>query len=394
MAEADLERAQSIAIESYHLPPGMPTVKDSSFFDDRYVVSDGQTVQGRLLALRFGQFFGGRRVSSSGIAGVAIAPEARGRGFGSAIVKEVIRTLADDGVSMATLYFSNAIPYRKAGFELAGTRIRYSAPVTSCPAYRGEVALRTWTDEDLDAIKKLHSEFAVQSQGLMDRSEFFWNTFLEPPDDDVLHRYCVERDGAITGYMIFSEHTERGHLAYAFAEGDDNLSYAFATRDLVWSDLDSALALMGFAEGHRAWATSLLWTGPVEDPLATVFADRPGKIHSSNHWMARILDVTAALQQRGYPAMARCVFELDISDPVIERNNAAFRVTVEGGRATVEPVSAARSRADIGILSGMFTGWLAPRDAVRLGRLEADDATVLALQTAFAGPKPWLLEIF
>lgn len=394
MTEADLERAHAIAAESYHLPATPPTATGPSFFDGRYVVSDGDVVQGRMLVLRFGQFFGGRSVSSCGIAGVAIAPEARGRGYGSALMKDTLGALADDGVSMGVLFFSNAIPYRKVGFELAGTRIRYRAALASCPSQRGPVMLREWDAGDLDKIKDVYTAFASESAGLMDRSDFFWEVMLDPPAEDTLHRYCVERDGAVTGYVTFSQHPELGALPYAFAEGDDNMSYALATRDLVWSDADSALALLGFAEGHRAWGTALMWTGPVEDALATLFADRPGKIDSANHWMCRLLDVARALGERGYPEDANCEFEIHVSDPILESNNASFRIAVADGRATVERIGKARSQIDIGALSAIFTGWLPPRDAGRLGRMDADRATITSMETAFAGPKPWLLETF
>ncbi len=37
----------------------------------------------------------------------------------------------------------------------------------------------------------------------------------------------------------------------------------------------------------------------------------------------------------------------------------------------------------------MFSGFLRPRDAVGLGVLEADAATVDALSQMFSGPDPW-----
>jgi hypothetical protein len=43
----------------------------------------------------------------------------------------------------------------------------------------------------------------------------------------------------------------------------------------------------------------------------------------------------------------------------------------------------------IGPLSSMFTGYLRPVDAVRLGFLDGDDPAVGALGAMLSGPDPW-----
>jgi hypothetical protein len=37
----------------------------------------------------------------------------------------------------------------------------------------------------------------------------------------------------------------------------------------------------------------------------------------------------------------------------------------------------------------MFSGWLRPHDAVRVGLMAADDPAVESFATLFAGPDPW-----
>jgi hypothetical protein len=41
------------------------------------------------------------------------------------------------------------------------------------------------------------------------------------------------------------------------------------------------------------------------------------------------------------------------------------------------------------VLSSIFSGYLAPRDAARIGFMDADDPAVVALAAMFAGPDPW-----
>jgi hypothetical protein len=47
------------------------------------------------------------------------------------------------------------------------------------------------------------------------------------------------------------------------------------------------------------------------------------------------------------------------------------------------------------MLSAIYTGWLPAREAARAGRLlDASARDVAALESIFAGPKPWLADMF
>jgi hypothetical protein len=48
----------------------------------------------------------------------------------------------------------------------------------------------------------------------------------------------------------------------------------------------------------------------------------------------------------------------------------------------------------IGALSSMFTGYVRPRDAVRLGLVQLDGSGVEHLDRLFAGPDPWCPFLF
>ena len=54
----------------------------------------------------------------------------------------------------------------------------------------------------------------------------------------------------------------------------------------------------------------------------------------------------------------------------------------EGADRTGSPIT-------VGALSSMFSGYLRPPDAVRLGLLTTGDQTLSAFSALFAGPDPW-----
>ncbi len=106
-------------------------------------------------------------------------------------------------------------------------------------------------------------------------------------------------------------------------------------------------------------------------------------------WMLRLLDVRAAFEQRGWPAIdAEVVFTVD--DPIFPDNAGPWKLRVERGHASVAPHTGAHSAPmSIGALSSMFSGYLRAGDAVRIGVLEADDPIVDAFTQLFRGPDPW-----
>src|SRR5688500_12334263 len=68
------------------------------------VVRDGAgTILGNLVLIPMGQFFGGRSVPMTGVAGVGVATEARGRGVATVLMREAMREIRDSGVPISTL---------------------------------------------------------------------------------------------------------------------------------------------------------------------------------------------------------------------------------------------------------------------------------------------------
>jgi predicted acetyltransferase len=113
-------------------------------------------------------------------------------------------------------------------------------------------------------------------------------------------------------------------------------------------------------------------------------------------WMLRLLDVPGALEARGYPPVSGQA-EVTLTDPRFEDvDGATFRIEADNGkiRAARTENSAKAANASVGTFSSLFTGFVSPPDAVRVGALEAEVGTVEFLASLFAGPAPWMPEWF
>ena len=370
------------AFNAIEVPSGLPPSRLEGF---RVLVEDGRVVA-VLRSQRVGQFFGGATVPMAAVSSVAVAPEARGRGLVQHLLRETLAEQRSAGLPLSVLYPSTVPTYRRAGYELAGMRLRFRAPARDAPATPG-INVEPWHDDLLADVMDCYGRFAVTQNGLIDRPPDWWTDRVVATHKNPVHRYMARgAEGAIEGYIVFRQEPVGGALPYY---------HTISCRDLVWTAAAGARAMLSLVSAHRALATDLLWYGPPNDPIAQLFAEAVTRPDWSMPWMARLLDPAAALAARGYPAGTDECVELQIEDRVLGVNTRAFRLEVEGRRGRVTPLDGARLKVGVATLAAIYTGWLAPADALRLGRLDAKEpSAVSALERIFAGSLPWMIEMF
>jgi predicted acetyltransferase len=112
-------------------------------------------------------------------------------------------------------------------------------------------------------------------------------------------------------------------------------------------------------------------------------------------WMLRVLDVERALGARGYPDGLAREIAFEVSDDLLEKNRGRFTLAVDGGRGQVQRGGGgAAVRLDVCGLAALFSGYLPAQELARAGMAEGPDEALAAATAAFAGPGPWLPEIF
>src|SRR5687767_14511937 len=68
------------------------------------VIKSGSTMLGGLALIPMGQFFGGRSVPMTGVAAVGTAPEHRGSGAASALMRATLQEMHAQSIALSTLY--------------------------------------------------------------------------------------------------------------------------------------------------------------------------------------------------------------------------------------------------------------------------------------------------
>ena len=341
-------------------------------------------VVGGLIVQKMGQWFGGASVPMAAVRVVGVAPEHRGSGVASRLMRAALDEMHGDGVPLSMLFPATQPVYRRAGYEQAGVRLRYRMPAAAIDLHDRSLSIRPIGPGDDGDVHRLYAGRASQTAGNLDRNDWAWQRLLDPPPwQTPIHGYLVQRESAAEGYILFSQ--KPGHPLH---------KNVIEVADLVAGTADAARQLLTFLADHRSMAEWIHWCGPPVDPLCFTLAEQQATITERIDWMLRIVDVCGALESRGYPAALQAELHLEIADDLLAHNHRRFVLEVAGGAGRVREGGRGDLHVDIRGLAAMYTGHLSAIDLKRTGYVEGSDAVLAIAAYIFAGPAPWTPDLF
>ena len=326
------------------------------------------------------QWWGGQPVRMAGIAGVAVHPDARGRGAAGQLVRTLIEHAHQARQSISVLFPTAPGIYRSLGWEVVGaleeTRLAVSdLRAVAAPAH---VQLRSAGRDDLPALTRLWREHGSATNGLLTRTG---PCFCERPLR-VLEAGVVtlaEVAGQAVGYLSY----DRGR-GYG-PEGE------LQVNELVSTSAEATRALLHALGTWDSVVSSVRWRGPTDD--LGLFLRRPvPPPYEARPWMLRVLDAPAAVAARGYPPGPALEASFTLVDPEVPSHAGAWRLRVEQGRGQLERLPADPDLPELQArgLALLYAG----ADEARVRRAGLLDRALPELGAAFAGPRAQLLDYF
>lgn len=359
--------------------PWQPYVERIGLENLRAIRRQGRIIGG-LGVYRMGQWFGGRSVPCGGVSAVGIAPEVRGQGAAKFALTSLLQELHTDGTPIASLYPSTQRLYRSVGFEQAGSRCRYRLPLSFVNRNDRELPMTPVPGDDCEPFLAIANERARRTNGNLARTPGMWQRIRQHPDQKPYACLIGEVDDP-EGY-IFYRQAEEGPETRIVAADMAALTPAASRR--LWT----------FLLDHRSIPTVVQWVGPPTEPLLGIPQECDYVPSEVLRWMLRIVNVPAALTERGYPPDVDATLHLDIIDELLPANHGRFVLRVHDGRGEVSPGGNGDLRSEIRGLAPLYSSFLAP-DALRsIGWLDGDDAAMAIAARIFAGPEPWMPEMF
>jgi len=386
---ADLDAFSDILSESLNFPPRAQADALSRYEQaDIRLVRRGERVAGGLIYLPTGQFFGGLRVPMIGIHAVAVSPEDRGSGVGRALLSAAVAELAAGGPPIACLYPATQPLYRSVGFEQAGTFTQYRIPIAALPVGSHELPvdkLPADTTVVAEQLGPLYTRFARRQNGFVDRTAWFWRRQVDPMSGEPRTIYAVRERGAITGYANLRRRWQT----------DLHMSQTVLCREII-AETPAALArLVTLMADDRSLAQSIILSGPPAAVDHMLLLEQSAAVEYQLRFMLRLLDVAAAFEARGYSPGLSLSVAFEVEDELIAGNRGHVTLAVADGRGRATRTAGPRPIA-IGIraLAALYSGHLAAEELARAGLADGSADALAAATALFAGPAPWLAEIF
>jgi predicted acetyltransferase len=324
-----------------------------------------------------GQWFGGRPVRMTGISAVGIEPAERARGSGTEFMRAVLEELRASDVPLSTLYPATQTIYRRCGYELAGDFVHYRLDADHIDVRDRKLDVEL--TDDRDTIKAIYGAFAARTSGMLDRSDEWWNRVFEPWKRDV-SIYVARGDTGPEGYILYWR--------------DDGEPRDRMVAEVIALTASARRRILTFAADHRSFIGSFEWVGPPAEPTRFFLSEPRVAVHRSWPWMLRLVDVSAALTERGYAQAVDAELHLDVTDDVLPANSGRFVLRVCGGKAEVQSGGDGALRIDVRALAPLYTGYMSAHELLATGYVQGDEQSLLAADAIFGGPAPWLADFF
>jgi predicted acetyltransferase len=362
------------------------------------------------------QYWHGRPVRMAGVGGVKVAPEARGRGAGRAMMTALLAEMAAQGYALSTLYPATAHIYRSLGWELAGGNYRAEVPGRSLGALLPADPALPPASQALPRAGQVLSAASADARSAEPGQPAAGIRRAGPQDaDDVIAvlgavhsaaRDCgpATRDPAsvrrwLDDAQMFAYLAADGFLAYRWHGGG---SRAILIEALQAGSAATARELWGLIASHASVTEVVYATVGPADPVSWLTREPDVSVCRLRHWMLRVIDPAAAIAGRGFPAGVCAVVPLELADPQLPAHAGSYTLTVADGEGSLSrgltglagtspsatPV-ALGPRGFAALYAGLTLAALRAASLVTGGDRETD----AALDAAFAG-QSFMLDYF
>jgi predicted acetyltransferase len=346
---------------------------------------DAGRLIGSITDLPHEHWWGGRRVVSCGVSGVAVRPESRGAGVSRRLLTALLEHARERGAAISTLFPTVSDVYRAGGWEVAGVLEAADLDTAGLPRARSgqEVQLHPGTAADLPRVTDLYEQVARVHDGLLTRRGGF---FDEPPETPLPHGVdaitLAQVDGELTGALLFGR--GRGYGPDARLD----------VSTLLARDPQTARALVEVLAGWRTVTRTVRVPLLAGDAVSTVLPLERAQDRSGQPFMHRPVDVVRAVESRGWPAHVRGRVAFRLTDTLAPWNDGVWELTIADGagaltRAATEPDLTLDVRGFAVLYCGASTG----RAAAQAG-LAGGNADPAALDLLGSGPRAQLLDYF
>lgn len=276
----------------------------------------GDQLVTRLVDRDYLTHWGDRLIPTSGISGVTVMVEARGRGLLTDLFGTALASARDRGAVLSTLHPSAPAIYRTFGYEVVTDYVDAWVPTASLARIRPGAGITTRRADldDVPAIREVYATWANGHNGPLSRTGPSFpqqEQWVRGTDAVTL----AEDEGRVCGYLAWDRGTDK----------DEGASLEVA--DLFATSADAYRTLLHTLGQFAMVTPSIDFTSSGNDPLRLLLPANDWKINYRSPYMLRILDVEQAF---GGPPPAETTAPVDHVDELIFTVTDEFLPSVAG----------------------------------------------------------------
>lgn len=322
------------------------------------VVEDGGLIVSTLINQPMPVYINGGLVPHASTGAVATIPEARCKGCAGAMMAECVKLLRAEKAFLSSLWPFSYEYYRKFGWEIGAEQRRYSAPANVFAELGDAANAREAGQGDLAQIKRVYEGWAQGYNCLTRRSDVWWERVMnvrEPLKSDTHGMVAHVTSGKIDGYASYrindGEQKSANVLELAFVQAQHR-------RDML-----AQLAAL-LPDGRISFGAPLndLFMQEIPNPRLLDADITPS-------FQFRVTDPPRAMECLEVEEDVSGRITFSITDPVFKQG-WEFGIDVDGGEVTPsKPDRNRRLEMDVMTFARLYSGYLAPFDAVDLGKV-------------------------
>ncbi len=389
----DREQVWRLSVESFGGPPPgspLPEPPDPRALGGRHswgAFEDDGRLLAQVVGFDFGSWFGGAAVPTCGIAGVAVSPEARGRGLLRPLFAAALEDHAERGQPLSTLFPTANGIYRSLGYELVSSFDTVAVPtaqLTTAPPVA--TTTRRATADDLPAVHEVYTAWASAQNGPLTRTGARFDV------DDLL-------DGVTAVTLAVAGDRVTGFLSWM--RGDSYQPDAVLTvEDLVAVDADAFRALWQVLASFASVTGTVRLTTSGDDPARHVLRTATWDVVARHPYMVRLLDLPGAMTAlAAEPPLAPATVELTVVGDKLGLLDGTYVLDVGDGVVGCERTGPPAPRDDVPALTAggvglLWSGAQSCGNLRHLGHLTGPDHHDDVLDALFGGRQLHIRDYF
>jgi predicted acetyltransferase len=386
LTEADAQASTTMSAHAFGMPPAELSAFTLGPEVRRWGLLDGAVLAAKANERSYDSMIGGRPVPTAGVAGVAVAPEYRGTGLARRMMTHLLSTARDRGAVIATLFRTAPALYRSLGFEQVAEVVYGSLPTAALRGVRPtSTTLRRAVPADVEEVRNVYRAVAAAGSCLLTRE----GPAFDNGHGDLIGQFdgvtLAEDSSGVVGYACWNRGTGYGPSA------------VLEVVELLATTGDGYRALLSAVEAFDAVTPTVHLRTSGDDPVHWLISGAGWAVHEIRQYMLRVIDARAAVDARGWPVGAVVDTTIELNDAVCPWNTGRYRLLIGEGSGQLLPTQDAgvATVLDARALAVLFAGGVQVSALRRAGLVGGGDAvTDAALDAAFAGPRPAVLDYF